>query len=75
VRGPHDLRALLTSPPLAIIPVMLTSFDRARRQRWRARALFGGAASFLVALALIHLFYRPLDVLWIVALRRLGIEV
>lgn len=75
VRGPHDLRALLTSPPLATIPVMLTALDRRRLRRWRTTALLGAAASFVVALVLIHVFYRPLDVLWAVALRRVGIEV
>jgi uncharacterized protein involved in exopolysaccharide biosynthesis len=75
VRGPHDLRALLTSPPLATIPVMLTIVDRARLRRRRMTALLGGAASLVVALVLIHLLYRPLDVLWAVALRRAGIEV
>jgi hypothetical protein len=75
VRGPHDLRTLLTSPPLATIPVMLTIVDRTRLRRRRMTALVGGAASLGVALALIHMFYRPLDVLWVVALRRVGIEV
>jgi len=75
VRGPHDLHALLSASPLATIPIMLTSADRVRRRRWRRTALAGGAASFVLALVLIHLFYRPLDVLWVVALRRMGIEV
>jgi uncharacterized protein involved in exopolysaccharide biosynthesis len=75
VRGRHDLQSLLTAPPLAIIPIMLTTEDRARRHRTRMRALLGAVASLFVALALIHVFYRPLDVLWVVALRRVGIEV
>jgi polysaccharide biosynthesis transport protein len=75
VRGRHDLRVLLTAPPLATIPYMLTSVDRARMRLWRQNALLGGVASLIAALALIHVFYRPLDVLWVVALRRVGIEV
>ena len=75
VRGPKDLQALFSAAPLATIPVMLTTADRAHRRRWRRTALAGGAASFVLALVLIHLFYRPLDVLWVVALRRMGIEV
>jgi polysaccharide biosynthesis transport protein len=75
VRGRHDLQTLLTSPPLATIPIMLTTLDRARLRRWKLRALLGGVASVVVTLVLIHLFYRPLDVLWVVALRRMGIEV
>jgi formate hydrogenlyase subunit 3/multisubunit Na+/H+ antiporter MnhD subunit len=75
VRGSHDLHTLLASPPLAAIPIMLTSVDRARSRRRRMYAFAGGVASVLVAVVLVHLFYRPLDVLWVVALRRLGIEV
>ena len=75
VRGRLDLQNLLSVPPLASIPVLLTNDDRARARRWRTRALFGGAASLILALALVHIFYRPLDVLWAVALRRMGIEV
>jgi hypothetical protein len=54
---------------------MLTIVDRARLRRRRMTALLGGAASLVVALVLIHIFYRPLDVLWAVALRRVWIEV
>jgi uncharacterized protein involved in exopolysaccharide biosynthesis len=75
VRGRHDLVTLLSVPPLAAIPLMHTSADRAQARRRRLYSLTGGVATVVVAVALIHLFYRPLDVLWAVALRRLGIEV
>jgi uncharacterized protein involved in exopolysaccharide biosynthesis len=74
VRGRSDLEELLASPPLAMIPVMLTDQDRARLRRVRVGVLAGGVTSFVIALTLIHLFYRPLDVLWSVVLRRMGIE-
>jgi len=75
VRGREDLQALLTAPPLAVIPIMLTAADRAYRRRLRRQALLGGVVGLFAALALVHIFYRPLDVLWVVALRRIGIEV
>jgi hypothetical protein len=75
VRGRHDLQMLLTEPPLALIPVMLTSIDRATRQRRRARAIVSAACSVILAVVLVHVLYRPLDVLWSVALRRLGLGV
>jgi len=53
---------------------MLTARDRARQRHRRLQALVGSAASVVIALVLIHIFYRPLDVLWAVALRRMGIE-
>jgi len=75
VRGRGDLEALLTSPPLATIPHMLTIADRAQQRRWRLQAAVGATASLAVALLLIHVLYRPLDVLWFAALRTMGIEV
>jgi len=75
VRGRQDLRVLLDTAPLATIPLMLTAADRARTHRWRRNALIGSVASAIVGLVLIHVFYRPLDVLWMVALRCVGIEV
>jgi succinoglycan biosynthesis transport protein ExoP len=75
VRGRQDLLQLLASPPLATIPIMLTIADRVTRHRRRTVALAGAATGLVAALLMIHLLYRPLDVLWIVALRRVGIEV
>ncbi len=75
VRGRLDLQSLLAAAPLASIPRILTNDDWARSRRLRLHALFGSVAGLIVTLALIHVFYRPLDVLWAVALRRMGIEV
>ena len=75
VRGRHDLEQLLAMPPLAMIPVMLTREDRVARRRRRYSALYGALGAMLVGVVLIHLLYRPLDVLWVAALRRLGVEV
>jgi uncharacterized protein involved in exopolysaccharide biosynthesis len=74
VRGRHDLEQLLSTPPLAMIPVLLTREDRSARRRRRYRARFGAGGALVVGVLLIHVLYRPLDVLWIAALRRLGVE-
>jgi uncharacterized protein involved in exopolysaccharide biosynthesis len=74
VRGRYDLERLLATPPLAMIPVILTRDDRAAKRRRRYRALYGAVGALLVGVVLVHVLYRPLDVLWIAALRRLGVE-
>jgi len=74
VRGRHDLQLLFATPPLAMIPVMLTREDYIVRRRWRTTMLFGAVGGMVVAVVLIHLLYRPLDVLWMITLRRLGLE-
>lgn len=73
VRGRGDLESLASGPPLALIPEIVTDADRVRGKR-RMRFVAGGAvASFLVALLAIHFFFRPLDTLWFIVMRRLGI--
>jgi hypothetical protein len=52
--------------------MIFTSEDYARRRRRRSFALAGTVGVIVIALVLTHLFYRPLDVLWDVALRKLG---
>jgi len=73
IRGRAELHELLGVPPLAIVPYLETSAER-RRTRWNRRAaLAGTAAACVLGVVAIHLFYRPLDVLWAVAMRKLGI--
>jgi polysaccharide biosynthesis transport protein len=74
VRDRRDLVQLLGGPaPLAIIP-RIAATD-ALPSPWRRRALvaFGILAVLLAALAAVNFFYQPLDVLWFVWLRRLGL--
>jgi uncharacterized protein involved in exopolysaccharide biosynthesis len=73
VRGVQDLERLVEVPPLAVIPRMLNSLDLRARRRHRRFAMFGTVTGLLCAVLLVHLFYRPLDVLWAIALRHLGI--
>jgi succinoglycan biosynthesis transport protein ExoP len=72
VRNRRDLVSLLQVAPLAILPYIVTDADRRRQRRRRGYAVVAMAGAGVIALALTHLFYRPLDVLWAVALRKLG---
>jgi uncharacterized protein involved in exopolysaccharide biosynthesis len=73
VRNRRDLASLLTVPPLAVIPWMLTDEDRDARRRNRRR-LAAGTATILVSLTLLlHFLVRPLDVVWQILLRRMGL--
>jgi succinoglycan biosynthesis transport protein ExoP len=73
VRGPADIRQLLQVPALASIPIIVTEADRKRRRRINRFSWGGGAAAVLVAAVLVHVFVRPLDVVWISLLQRFGI--
>jgi hypothetical protein len=71
IRGIGGVSVLLTAAPLAVIPLLEDDSDRQRRLRRRLYLLAATIAAVLVALLLIHLFYRPLDVLWLQLSRRL----
>ncbi|HKU16678.1 MAG TPA: hypothetical protein VJQ52_19960 [Steroidobacteraceae bacterium] len=71
VRSRRDVVQLLPVAPLAALPWIETPAEQAARVRGRRLSAAGAAASLVVAVALVHFFYRPLDVLWQVALRRL----
>ena len=74
VRGRRDLmRIVAGAPPLAIIPRI--GAIEIEQSPWRRRALLalvvGGV--LLVAATAVHFLYRPLDVLWFILLRRMGL--
>jgi succinoglycan biosynthesis transport protein ExoP len=73
VRGVQDIRALLSVPPLAAVPLITTQAER-RRHRRRVRYSWQGAiVSFIALVAVVHFLVRPLDVVWIGLLRRFGV--
>lgn len=72
VRSRRDLFELLSVSPLAVLPWVETESDRAHRRKIRRYSLASSLAAFATAIVLVHVFYRPLDVLWQVALRRIA---
>ncbi|MDE2348541.1 MAG: lipopolysaccharide biosynthesis protein [Gammaproteobacteria bacterium] len=72
VRGPGDIRRLLQVPALASIPVITTAEELLRRRRRRVYSWAGGGSALLLAVLYVHLFVRPLDVLWMQLARRFG---
>jgi uncharacterized protein involved in exopolysaccharide biosynthesis len=72
VRGVNEIRQLLSVPPLAAIPAIITAADRRRHRRKVGFAWTGAVASLVTALCIVHFFVRPLDVLWDSLARRFG---
>jgi polysaccharide biosynthesis transport protein len=72
VRGRRDLFDLTGIPPLALVPHIGTLAEEraAKRRVWLTAGT--SAATFCVAVVLIHFLYRPLDVLWFTFAHRLG---
>jgi uncharacterized protein involved in exopolysaccharide biosynthesis len=73
VRGPKDIRELLQVPALASIPIIVTRRERIRRRRITLFSWGGGVAALSLGLATVHFFIMPLDVLWLVLVRRFGV--
>jgi polysaccharide biosynthesis transport protein len=73
VRGPGDIRATLQVPALASIPTIITAADRARRRKIVGLSWVGGIAVIVLASVGLHVFVRPLDVVWVTLLRRFGV--
>jgi polysaccharide biosynthesis transport protein len=73
VRGAQDVRALLSVPPLAAIPVILTTAERQMHKRRVLNSGIGAIVGAIVLLGVVHFTVLPLDVLWFALLRRLGV--
>jgi hypothetical protein len=72
IRSRDELLRLVGVPPLALIPHIQNQAD-VRQQKRRFRLALGSAAgTACVALVLVHLFYRPLDVVFFSIVQRLG---
>jgi len=70
VRGVSGVTRLLTSAPLAVIPVIYNAQDYYRKRRI-TRVLVSSAFISIIAVVLImHFFWTPLDVLWFRGIRK-----
>lgn len=72
VRGPAVLAAL-GLPLLGRIPFIENQRDRTRRRRRRVVLATGSGTAAISVLLLLHLAWRPLDVVWFTLLRHLGV--
>ena len=73
VRGRFDLLKLTGIPPLALVPYIGTETERRAGRRQLRLAIGSAMATACVAVALVHFFYQPLDVLWFTFARRFGL--
>lgn len=72
INSPRAVERVQGAPPIAEIPLIETAEDRKRDRNVRVWVLLWVPIIVAVILALIHFFVIPLDVLWYVGLRRLG---
>lgn len=74
IRSPEQLLTLTQHFPLAVIPFMPNEDDVSRVRIKRRLAQTAGVGVLGTALVILHIYVIPLDVLWLTALRRVGME-
>jgi uncharacterized protein involved in exopolysaccharide biosynthesis len=73
VRGTRDVIDLLASQTLGVIPRILNRDDLRRARRRLQLSLGSTAVGLVLALVAVHVFVRPIGMLWTSGLRRMGL--
>jgi hypothetical protein len=73
VRGRADMSDAFTVPPLALVPHIVTDAESHTRRRTFTIAAGATVGTFVLAAVIVHFLFRPLDVLWFIAMRHLGL--
>ncbi len=74
VHSTKDVFAIAQAPPLAVIPYIKNSRDLRRHTLRLTQVILSLILAIVTGAAVVHYFMMPLDVLWYVLLRKLGIE-
>lgn len=72
IRGMRGVAAVVGMAPLAEIPYMANEGDVKRSRNRRFLLILSVLGFIVLALLAVHFFYKPLDVLWYMAMRKLG---
>ncbi len=73
IRGVKGVVIAVGMVPLATIPYMATHKEIRRNRLGRRLAAATVGVGIVSTLALVHNFYKPLDVIWFIGLRRFGL--
>lgn len=74
VKGTTELTELIGVIPLVIVPYLSITEEYKSVNRSRQIAVAAVIASIIAALLIINFAYKPLDVVWFVVLRKLGLN-
>lgn len=73
IRGARALASVTRMTPLVTIPYITTRRDEARRKRNIKIAVVAVVLLGIGFIAMVHFFYKPLDLLWFIVLRKLNL--
>lgn len=75
VRGAKALTEVLGgTAPISIIPYIDNDSDTESVLKLKTRAIIASVVGAIVILAFVHIFYKPLDVIWFIVLNKLGMN-
>lgn len=72
VFGRHHLATILREPPLSVIPYIETEEDLQHQRKIKLIVAGSVAAGAVLLIAAVHVLWKPLDVIWFVAMRNIG---
>ncbi len=75
IKGVSGLVQVTGVPPLITIPYIEVEAEKEKQEQYVGLAIKIGLVALVLVVILFHFFIKPLDVLWFVVLRRLGIGV
>ncbi len=75
IKGVSGLVQVTGVPPLITIPYIEVEAEKDKQEQYVGLAIKIGLVALVLVVILFHFFIKPLDVLWFVVLRRLGIGV
>ncbi len=75
VRGEKALTEVLGGvAPISVIPYIENETDTDSQVKIKTRFMIGLAVGVVALLMLIHVFYKPLDVIWFILMNKLGLS-
>jgi len=73
IRGSRALESVTKMAPLVTIPYIVTRRDEVKRKRSIRISIAVAVLLGIGAVAAVHFFYKPLDLLWFIVLRKLNL--
>jgi polysaccharide chain length determinant protein (PEP-CTERM system associated) len=63
------------APPLAIIPLIATAANEKEQRNFSSKIILSVVGLVVLGVAIFHIIVMPLDVLWFLLLRKIGVDV
>ncbi len=73
IRDVSSLIQVTGQPPLITVPYIEVEAEKEKREEYKKLAIKIGLAAIVLVIILFHFFIKPLDVVWFIVMRHLGV--